>query len=130
VSDTTCMRMLDGSVRVFSAEPDIGLVVADPWKQPTGAHDAYTEGFMVQHNGSLWVSLHPANVWEPPTQWEEYIEQESESEIEIPQWVQPTGGHDAYAADAEVMHNDIHWINTHGDGNVWEPGVAGWTEVV
>jgi hypothetical protein len=100
------------------------------WVQPTGAHDAYTEGFMVQHNGSLWVSLHPANVWEPPTQWEEYIEQESESEIEIPQWVQPTGGHDAYAAGAEVMHNGKHWINTHGDGNVWEPGVAGWTEVV
>jgi hypothetical protein len=47
----------------------------------------------------------------------------------VPDWVQPQGGHDAYAAGAEVRHNGIHWVNTHGDGNVWEPGVYGWVEV-
>jgi hypothetical protein len=44
----------------------------------------------------------------------------------VTDWVQPQGGHDAYVAGAEVMHNGTHWVNTHGDGNVWEPGVYGW----
>lgn len=41
-------------------------------------------------------------------------------------WVQPTGAHDAYAAGSSVTHNGETWVNTHGDGNVWEPGVFGW----
>jgi hypothetical protein len=44
-------------------------------------------------------------------------------------WVQPLGSHDAYPAGAEATHNGKTWTNTHGDGNVWEPGVFGWTEV-
>jgi len=39
-----------------------------------------------------------------------------------PEWVQPEGAHDAYEADAVVFHNGQFWVNTHGDGNVWEPG--------
>ena len=45
---------------------------------------------------------------------------------EWPEWRQPTGAQDAYAANAKVSHNGQHWINTFGDGNVWEPGVYGW----
>lgn len=45
---------------------------------------------------------------------------------EWPEWRQPTGAHDAYSAEAKVSHNGQHWINAHGDGNVWEPGVYGW----
>lgn len=41
-------------------------------------------------------------------------------------WVQPVGAHDAYAADAVVLHNGQVWNNTHGDGNVWVPGEYGW----
>jgi len=50
-------------------------------------------------------------------------------------WVQPLGSHDAYPAlddNGEQMtcvHNDSAWINTHGDDNVWEPGVFGWSTV-
>ena len=40
------------------------------------------------------------------------------------EWVQPTGEHDAYEADAVVFHAGQFWVNTHGDGNVWEPGEA------
>ena len=49
-----------------------------------------------------------------------------------PAWVQPTGGHDAYPAErldgepTRVMHNGQVWLNTHGDGNSWEPGAFGW----
>lgn len=44
-------------------------------------------------------------------------------------WVQPTGAHDAYAAGAQVTHNGRLWENSHGDGNIWEPGVFGWTDL-
>ena len=49
-----------------------------------------------------------------------------------PVWIQPTGSHDAYPAtnvrgnETHVTHNGQVWRNTHGDGNVWEPGVSGW----
>lgn len=43
-------------------------------------------------------------------------------------WVQPLGGHDAYQAGAVVSHGGSIWDNTHGDGNVWEPGIYGWSQ--
>lgn len=48
---------------------------------------------------------------------------------EWPEWKQPQGAHDAYKAGRKVSHNGKHWINTYGDGNIWEPGVFGWEEV-
>ena len=58
---------------------------------------------------------------------------------EYPDWVQPTGGHDAYAKDSKVSHledehgNKRHWISLV-DANVWEPGAVGteslWNEIV
>jgi len=47
--------------------------------------------------------------------------------VEFPEWSQPIGAHDAYAAGDKVSHNDLHWISDV-DGNVWEPGVYGWSE--
>lgn len=46
---------------------------------------------------------------------------------EWPEWVQPTGAQDAYNKGDKVSHNDKHWISDT-DGNVWEPGIFGWTE--
>ena len=46
----------------------------------------------------------------------------------VPDWVQPTGTHDAYAKGSHVMHNGTEWVSNM-DGNVWEPGVSGWTQV-
>lgn len=47
---------------------------------------------------------------------------------EWPEWVQPTGAHDAYQTGDKVSHNGQHWQSTM-DANIWEPGVYGW-EVV
>ena len=52
----------------------------------------------------------------------------SDPAIEFPEWSQPLGGHDAYNAGDKVSHNGKHW-ESNVDGNVWEPGVYGWTEV-
>ena len=48
---------------------------------------------------------------------------------EWPEWVQPTGAHDAYAKGAKVTHSGKKWTSDV-DANVWEPGVYGWSEVV
>lgn len=47
--------------------------------------------------------------------------------IEYPEWVQPTGAHDAYAKGAKVSHNGSKWISSI-DTNAYEPGVYGWVE--
>lgn len=43
------------------------------WSQPTGAHDAYNIGDIVDYNGTLYKSLIDGNVWSPeahPAGWE------------------------------------------------------------
>jgi hypothetical protein len=47
---------------------------------------------------------------------------------EWPEWVQPQGGHDAYAKGDKVSHNGNRWTSSI-DANVWEPGVYGWEEM-
>ena len=45
------------------------------WSQPTGAHDAYNTGDIVDYNGTLYRSLIDGNVHSPeayPAGWEEY----------------------------------------------------------
>lgn len=46
---------------------------------------------------------------------------------EWPEWIQPTGTHNAYAKGAKVTHSGKRWVST-ADGNTWEPGVYGWTD--
>ena len=44
------------------------------WTQPTGAHDAYSKGAKVVHNGVKWVSTVDNNVWEPGVYgWEKAV---------------------------------------------------------
>lgn len=43
-----------------------------------------------------------------------------------PEWVQPLGGHDAYPKGAQVTYSGKKWVSI-ADGNVWAPGVYGWT---
>ncbi len=47
------------------------------WAQPSGAHDAYDAGDIVEHNGTLYQSKIDGNVWSPdayPDGWELYEE--------------------------------------------------------
>lgn len=119
------------------------------WVQPRGAHDAYAKGAEVAFEGRVWVSMEMANVWRPGVhgwaQLADVVEEptpEPEIPVEptpdpdpvvpetpvIPQWVQPTGGHDAYAAGYVVSHNSKNWKSSN-NANVWEPGVFGWDVV-
>lgn len=45
----------------------------DIWSKPTGAHDAYNIGDIVNYNGTLYKSVIDGNVWSPdeyPAGWE------------------------------------------------------------
>lgn len=45
------------------------------WSQPTGAHDAYNNGDVVDYNGTLYESLVDGNVYSPdayPAGWKVY----------------------------------------------------------
>lgn len=47
------------------------------WAQPTGAHDAYNKGDIVNYNGTLYESLIDGNVYSPeayPTGWAVFSE--------------------------------------------------------
>ena len=47
------------------------------WAQPTGAHDAYNKGDVVNYNGTLYESLVDGNVYSPeayPAGWAVYSE--------------------------------------------------------
>lgn len=35
------------------------------WSQPTGAHDSFNEGDIVEHNGTLYISTINGNTYEP-----------------------------------------------------------------
>ena len=82
-----------------------------------------------QYNGLLYrcVQAHTSQAtWTPedaPSLWTRIADPAQE----WPEWIQPTGAHNAYAQGAKVNHNGKHWISDVG-ANVWEPGVYGWTE--
>lgn len=91
----------------------------------------YAVGFRVQYNGLLYRCLQEhtsQSSWTPtdaPSLWVRI----DDLSIEWPEWRQPTGSTEAYSKDAKVSHKEKHWVSNL-DGNVWEPGVYGWTEQV
>lgn len=101
----------------------------NPWQQPVGAHDAYPVGAIVTHNGKTWESTTPANVWEPGVSgWREQAATDPDTgEQTVPEYRQPTGGHDAYNTGDKVTWNGAVWESVI-DGNVWSPDAypAGW----
>ena len=83
----------------------------------------YNGGEVVWHEGRLWENVTEGvpNVWEPGVSgWHDA------PAGGVPQWVQPTGAHDAYNMGDLVTHNGQTWMSDV-DANVWEPGVFGWT---
>ena len=89
----------------------------------------YSIGDRRQYNSLLYrcVQAHTSQAgWEPPAVPALWVRTSTE---EWPEWIQPTGAHDAYNTGDKVSHNDKHWI-CDIDANVYEPGVYGWTEQV
>lgn len=101
-----------------------GVEEGDEWIQPTSAADAYPLGWIAAHNGKMWTSLVGGNVWEPGTSaWRELA---SDPDV-APEWIQPTGGHDAYNTGDRVTFEGAEYVSKI-DGNTWSPTAypAGW----
>lgn len=98
-----------------------------PW---SGDGTAYAVGDRVQYAGALYKCLqaHTSQAtWTPtdaPSLWAKVL---IPTPGEIPDWEQPSSTN-PYSKGDKVKHNGKTWISDI-DGNVWEPGVYGWTEV-
>ena len=103
------------------------------WAQPSGAHDAYNKGDVVNYKGTLYESLVDGNVWSPEVYaaaWKK-VQDGGEPGKDIPEWVQPSGSHDAYKKGDLVRYNGKIY-RSKIDGNTWAPDAYpdGWEEVV
>lgn len=105
------------------AQAEAVTVLFDEWKSGV----AYAVGDRRTFEGLLYrcVQAHTSqDDWTPPVVPALWTRTSTE---EWPEWIQPTGAHDAYEKGAKVSHSGKHWINDI-DSNVYEPGVYGWTE--
>lgn len=85
---------------------------------------AYAVGDRRKYDGLLYrcVQAHTSQAdWTPPVVPALWVRTSTE---EWPEWIQPTGAHDAYNKGDKVSHNEKHWVSLV-DGNVWEPGAVG-----
>lgn len=89
---------------------------------------AYIKDDRVRYNDILYKVLqdHTSQAdWTPDTAVSLYVKVSIE---EFPEWVQPTGAHDAYNKGDKVTHQEKHW-QSDIDANTYEPGVYGWSEL-
>ena len=86
---------------------------------------AYAVNDRAKYNGTLYkcVQAHTSQSdWAPdatPALWVVV------SVDEYPEWVQPTGAHDAYNIGDKVTYNGQHYVCT-SNANVYAPDVYGW----
>ena len=88
---------------------------------------AYAVSDRVQHDGTLYkcVQAHTSQAdWTPDTTPALWV---VVSIDEYPEWVQPTGAHDAYNTGDKVSYNGKRYVCTI-DANTYEPDVYGWKE--
>lgn len=97
----------------------------------------------VRYNEVLYKVISPhisQEDWTPDVAVSLYVKvHQQDPGDEYPDWVQPTGAHDAYEYGEKVSHllkedgSKRHWISIFEGLNVWEPGSVGteslWSEV-
>jgi len=119
---------------MLAAYRPINVTAAGTYEDPipfTYGMDCFA-GKHYSYEGQVWLrnsDMIPCE-WAPSEdiwQWSVATGEEPVTE-EWPEWVQPTGAHDAYALGAQVSHNGKHWTSDI-DANPYEPGVSSWTEV-
>ena len=90
----------------------------------------YTAGQRVQDDGILYTVLqaHTSQPdWKPAAAPSLFAKVLIPDPTVIPEWEQPDSTN-PYMKGDKVKHNGKTWVSDI-DGNVWEPGVYGWTEV-
>ena len=91
---------------------------------------AYAKGQRVQYDGVLYTVLqnHTSQAgWTPTAAPSLFAKVLIPDPTVVPEWEQPESTN-PYSKGDKVTHNGKTWVSDI-DGNVWEPGVYGWTEV-
>lgn len=119
---------IDGAANMLTDEQAAAVPgIYYPW---SGGGIPYAEGDRRTYNGVLYkcITAHTSQAaWTPtdaPSLWAKVL---IPTPGEIPDWEQPDSTN-AYSKGDKVKHNGKIWTSDI-DGNVWEPGVYGWTEV-
>ena len=129
-------KWVNGAIKVRNAMNAAGNTLTDeqavemaalfmPWATDT----SYATGERIRYKDVLYKCLQghtSQDDWTPDVAVSLWVRVDDPA-IEWPEWRQPTGAHDAYAAGAKVSHNEKHWISIL-DANTYEPGVYGWEE--
>lgn len=108
---------------VILAQPRL---LVEPW---SGEGAVYAAGDIRARGADLYrcLTAHTSQAaWTPeasPSLWARIADPAQE----WPEWIAPTMAENAYAKGDRVRHGGKHWVSDV-DGNVWEPGVSGWTE--
>ncbi len=87
VGDRQLYKVIQAHTSQANWTPDITASLYEPiglnekgyttWSPPSGAHDAYNTGDIVDYNGTLYISLVDSNIYAPdvvPQNWEVYTE--------------------------------------------------------
>ena len=104
-----------------------GVTLSPAWA--TGV--TYPAGERVRHEGVLYRCLqaHTSQTgWEPDKAPSLFARVLIPDPDVIPDWVQPDSTN-PYSKGDKVKHGGIVWVSDI-DGNVWEPGVYGWTRML
>lgn len=85
VGDPQLYKVVQAHTSQADWKPDVTASLYSPvglddsgypvWAQPTGAHDAYNKGDIVNYNGVLYESIIDGNIYSPeayPAGWKEY----------------------------------------------------------
>lgn len=122
-------RLLAGETEAMTDEQAIESAALFPtWVSKIGTPVA--DGERLWYNDKLYRALQPHTPqadWTPDTVPALFAEVSLE---EWPEWVQPTGAHDAYNTGDKVSYNGKHYESVI-DNNVWSPAdyPAGWKEI-
>lgn len=127
-------RLLQMSVQGMTLSDDEAMQVADLYLEWT-AKKKYLKNSIVKYglNADGETQLYKVTVEHvsqeqyPPDTDITHYSKIGFTEDGVSIWTQPLGSHDAYAKGDTVSHNGKIWISDV-DGNVWEPGVYGWSE--
>ena len=87
----------------------------------------YKTDFKVRYNDVVYKVLqaHTSQAdWTPDVAVSLFVKVHKQDPHDYPEWVQPTGAHDAYQKGDIVKHNGKLWESLI-DANTWEPGSAG-----
>lgn len=91
---------------------------------------SYSVGKRLEHNGVIYKVLQDhtsQDDWTPDVSLSLFAKVLIPDVNVIPEWEQPDSTN-PYSKGDKVTHNGKTWVSDI-DGNVWEPGAYGWTEV-